>query len=313
MLLFQCLEGNIIIQFREFRLEDKPIIDSYFKERRYEQSECCFTTLFMWQYPYEIQWAEENNVLYIRSGRGKKQFWLPPFSRKDAHFVDGLERAQEWFRENKYPFLIKGADLNVVERMKKFCPDCYEFTPDRDNFEYIYATQDLINLSGKKFRQKKNHLNYFHTHYSNYEYLPIDEALFPACLAATNEWFTQHEDSESLEDERIGIELMFKHWDTLNLTGGAIRLFGKIEAFTIGEMLNEDMALIHIEKANPEIRGIYQVINNDFVRHAWNHTQYINREEDMGIPGLRQAKEGYNPVKFAEKYDAVLAKGCAVK
>lgn len=265
----------------------------------------------MWQKPYEIQWAEENNVLYIRSGRGKQQFWLPPFSGKDASFVDGLKRAEEWFAAHQYPFLLKGVDPNVVERMKNLCPTCYSFTSDRDNYEYIYSTEELIALSGKKFRQKKNHLNYFRTHYANYEYVPITEEMIPECLEAMQAWFDQHgaadeAEKEELEAEKAGITLLFENWTALGLTGGAIRIYGKMEAFTIGEMLNEDTALIHVEKGNPMYRGIYQAINNDFVRHAWNHTKFINREEDMGHPGLRQAKEGYNPVKFAEKYDVVL-------
>ena len=73
-------------------------------------------------------------------------------------------------------------------------------------------------------------------------------------------------------------------------------------------MLNDQMALIHIEKANPNVRGLYQAINNEFIRHEFAHTEFINREEDMGLPGLRQAKESYNPIRFAEKYSAVLAK-----
>ena len=258
----------------------------------------------MWQKPFDIEWAEENNVLYIRSGRDQSQFLLPPFSRKDAHFVDGLKRAHEWFKERNLPFLLKGVTPEVKERMEKLCCDCYEFMPDRDNFEYLYATQDLISLAGKKFRQKKNHLNYFKTHYSNYEYMPITSDNIHECMAVTNRWYETHEKDESATQERDGIELLFRNWDTLQLTGGLIKVFGNVEAFAIGEMLNHDTAIVHIEKANPEIRGLYQAINNDFARYAWAHTTYINREEDMGIPGLRQAKESYNPVKFVEKYTA---------
>lgn len=78
-------------------------------------------TLFAWQKPYEIQWAEEDNVLYIRSGRGKKQFWIPPFARKDGSFVKGVLRMHEWFDEHGYPFLMKGVTPEAVERIKALC------------------------------------------------------------------------------------------------------------------------------------------------------------------------------------------------
>jgi hypothetical protein len=292
-------------------LEDKPIIDDYFQQKRYEQADASFMTLFAWQYPYEIQWAEEDDVLYIRSGRGKKQFWLPPFARKDGSFVKGIERMHEWFEERGFPFLMKGVVPEVVERIRSLCPDCYDITPDRDNYEYVYLTQNMINLSGKKYRQKKNNLNHFSNQYmGKWDYIPITEDIFEECLDAERTWYDQHEESddEELLGERYAIEAVLKNWDVLKPTGGAIRLFSKIVAFSIGEMLNDDTAIIHFEKSDPSIRGLYQVINHEFILNAWKHTTYINREEDMGIPGLRQSKESYNPVKFIEKYDVTLRK-----
>ena len=190
--------------------------------------------------------------------------------------------------------------------MEDLCPGRYEFTPDRDNYEYIYKSEDLINLSGKKFRQKKNHLNQFRMQYSNYEYLPITEDIIPLCRETAASWVETHHE-EGIEDELVAINLLFDNWDALGLKGGAIKLFGRVEAFSIGEILNDRIALIHIEKANPDIRGLYQAIYNEFIRHEFSEVEFINREEDMGLPGLRQAKESYNPDHFAEKYDAVYA------
>ena len=134
-------------------MRDKPLIDKYFEQHHYEASDNCFTTLFMWQDPYGIRWAEENGVLYIQGGGKREPFLLPPFAGKDAKFLDGLLRAKEWFVENKLPFRFKGVSKDVKERMEDLCPGRYAFTPDRDNYEYIYKSEDLINLSGKKFRQ----------------------------------------------------------------------------------------------------------------------------------------------------------------
>lgn len=188
-------------------------------------------TLFAWQKPYEIQWAEEDNVLYIRSGRGKKQFWIPPFARKDGSFAKGVLRMHEWFEEHGYPFLMKGVTPAAVERIKALCEDCYDFTPDRDNYEYVYLTQNLINLSGKKYRQKKNNLNHFRNQYfGNWEYVPITEDIFDECLAAEQSWYDQHEagdEDDELLGERHAIETVFNNWEVLQPTGGAIRMYNK--------------------------------------------------------------------------------------
>lgn len=300
-------EEIIILQFKEFRLEDKPRIDAYFSEHHYEASDNCFTTLFMWQKAYGISWAEEDGVLYIKGGGKRTPFLLPPFAGKDGKFVDGLARAKEWFEANNMEFLLCGVNPIIVERMETLCPGVYTFTPDRDNFEYIYSTQDLINLSGKKFRQKKNHLNQFRMQYANYEYMPITPDIMEECRETAAKWTDEHDTEEGVQDELDAINLLFDHWDILGLKGGAIKLYGHVDAFSIGQMLNDRMALIHIEKANPTIRGLYQAINNEFIRHEFSQTEFINREEDMGLPGLRQAKESYNPIRFAEKFSARLA------
>ena len=218
----------------------------------------------------------------------------------------------EWFDAKGYPFLMKGVVPEAAERIKALCPDCYEFKPDRDNYEYVYLTQSMINLSGKKYRQKKNNLNHFRNQYmGKWEYVPITEDIFDECLEAEKSWVDQKEgleDDEELAGERYAIETVFDNWEVLQPTGGAIRLFNKIVAFSIGEMLNDDTAIIHFEKSDPSIRGLYQVITHEFIVHAWGHTTYINREEDMGIPGLRQSKESYNPDHYVEKFDVTLRK-----
>ena len=297
-------EARQILVFNRFELKDKPLIDAYFAEHHYEASDNSFATLFMWQDIYGISWAESDGVLYIQGGgKSDRPFLLPPFAGKDAKFVDGLDKARTWFAENNLEFLLKGVNPIMMERIRALCPDCYEFTPDRDNFEYIYSTESLITLAGKKLRQKKNHLNQFRMQYSNYEYEPITADNIDLCRATATHWAEVHAE-DGVEDELTAINLLFDNWDALKLKGGAIKLFGRVEAFAIGEYLNERMALIHIEKANPDIRGLYQAINNEFVRHAFADTQFVNREEDMGLPGLRKAKESYNPDHFAEKYDA---------
>lgn len=300
-----------IIELKPFRIADREHINSYFKEHHYEQCDCSFDTLFLWQDVYHTVWAEENDVLFIRAGRGDQAFFMPPFAGDHATFLEGLKIVEEHLRDLGRPFLLKAASPWVVDRMKELCPGCYSYQEDRDNWEYVYKTSDLIQLPGKKFRMKKNHLNGFLRTYGDYQYEPVSRDNLPECIAAAKEWFVRHQDTDSIENEQVAMNVMFENWDALGLKGGVIRIYGKIEAFTVGSLLNPRVAHIHFEKANPDIRGLYQAINRDFLLHEFSDTEFVNREEDLGLPGLRQAKMEYKPDHFAEKYDVTLnEKGC---
>ncbi|MDU2418117.1 phosphatidylglycerol lysyltransferase domain-containing protein [Negativicoccus succinicivorans] len=285
------------------------MLDRFFSEHHYEQSECAFGTLFIWQDAFRLAWAVEDDVLFIRAGRYGHEFLLPPFAGENNSFVAGLRKAEDWFAEQHLPFLLKGVSPWVVERMRELCPNCYRYERDRDNFEYIYKTSDLINLPGKSLRQKKNHVNAFRRDYVGYEYVNLGPEHKEECLAVADEWLDEHQTTEDMAAERVGIERVFDNWEALGVKGGAIRIYGKIIAFSIGEYIHPKLAVIHFEKANPNVRGSFQIINQEFVSHAWADTEFINREEDMGIDGLRQAKESYHPDHFAEKYDVYLADG----
>ena len=134
----------------------------------------------------------------------------------------------------------------------------------------------------------------------------MDAGNAAGCIPVASEWLERQRSSdEIMQAETVAIQQALNRFDELRLSGGMIRVDGKIEAFTVGEALCEDTAVIHIEKANPEIVGLYQMINHEFLQHAWSHVTFVNREEDMGIPGLRAAKQSYRPVRMVEKYRAV--------
>ncbi len=292
-----------IIEFHPFRIEDKKKIDAYFKIHHYEQVDCTFNTLFLWQKAHNTQWAEQDNILFIRAGSGKDIFFLPPFAKEKEEFLHGLHLIHEEYDKLGLPFRLKSASRWVTERIEEVAPGKYNFVEDRDNEEYIYRTQDLITLPGKKFRMKKNHLNSFLRQYGDYEYASITKANMKEAKEEINEWFARH---GSIPEEEEAIALAFEHWDELGLKGAIIRIYGKAEAFTCGDLINERMAHGIFEKANPEIRGLYQAINRDFLLHEFSETEFVNREEDLGIPGLREAKMAYNPDHLTEKFDVIL-------
>lgn len=200
----------------------------------------------------------------------------------------------------------------LVPVLKEAFGDDVDVRHERDDDDYIYLKEDLINLSGRKYHQKKNHLNYF---LRNYEFV-YEEAtpqMVPEIMdyiRSKNEYKLGETPKEwkeilELETEAIGELLTFVG---KGLLSGIIRINGKIEAVTLGEFAktnSRETVLVHVEKADDRIRGLYQAINNEFCRRLPQETIYVNREEDMGLENLRQTKLSYKPVKMGEKYTAV--------
>ena len=179
----------------------------------------------------------------------------------------------------------------------------YTSVLDRDNSDYVYSTLDLIQLSGRKYHRKKNHLNRFLKNYQ-FEYRDLDMELVECFIDMQEEWCQMKEcvDKPDLLSEDYAINMALTHFEELDYRGGAIQIDYKIEAFSLGESLNTDTAVIHIEKANPDIPGLYSAINQFFCSNRWAEKEYINREQDMGIEGLRKAKESYHPHHMVNKY-----------
>ena len=291
------------MEFSPFRLEDRDFIDGFFGEHHYEQADCSFATLYLWQETYDTCWAADGDVLFIRAGRGENTFFMPPFAKSREGFSRGLALIREEAERAHRRFLIKSASPWVCEQIEKAAPGAYTFTPDRNTWEYIYRTDELLTLPGKKFRMKKNHLNGFLRQYPDYVYEPVTAETMGAVREALAEWFARH---GHIEEEERAIGKLLSAWDALSARAGVIRIYGKVEAFTAGTLLNERIAHIFFEKANPEIRGLYQAINREFLLREFSETEFVNREEDLGLPGLRQAKTEYHPDHFAEKYDVVI-------
>ena len=266
----------------------------------------------MWRKMRDYRWAIEDDVLYIFSTN--EEFfsaWQPIGSQdKMQEAITKILRVAEENRgDKKFRFVV--LEKIFADELEKYPHAKFNITPERNNFDYVYLAQDLINLSGRKFHRKKNHLNAFRKEYPDAKYLPITEKIIPKCREQLNIWAETHKranpDNPFIDYEQAAIHEIFDHFDKFKLKGGAILLNNKVVAFTFGERLNSDTAVIHVEKADSNIRGIYVAINQNFVEHEWADMIYINREEDMGIEGLRQAKESYRPIKLIEKFNATLA------
>ena len=297
------------INLKQLTCTDKPTFDAFFGARYCENAEYTFTNIFMWREMLNLRWAVDDDVLYIFS-TNEEIFaaWQPigePDKMQDA-ITKILHVAEENRGDRKFMFVV--VEKIFADELARYPHAKFNITAERDNFDYVYLAQDLINLSGRKFHGKKNHLNAFRKEYPDAVYLPITEEIIPKCRAELNAWSEIHKranpDDPFIGYEQAAIHEIFDHFDRFKLKGGAILIGDKVAAFTFGERLNSDTAVIHVEKADSNVRGIYAAINQAFVEREWSNMTYINREEDMGIDGLRRAKESYRPVKLIEKFNA---------
>lgn len=289
------------IQFQPITLQDRARITSYFRAQRCENAHFTFTNLFMWRTEYNIEWAEYKNCLFIKATYDDEEYGLQPFGKSediDAVLPDWIG----YFKEKKLPCVMRGVEKQAAELIRALYPSAI-IERDRDDFDYVYLKENLIELKGRKYHGKKNHINALKKT-CEYEYLPVGKDNIDECIESVRAWCMSHEcyKDPMLTAERKAIFEVLEHFDELELVGGAIKINGKIEALTFGEMMNDDTAVIHVEKANADIRGIYPLINQEFCIRAWEGAIYINREEDMGIEGLRKAKESYHPCHMVEKF-----------
>ena len=170
----------------------------------------------------------------------------------------------------------------------------------------MYRTSDLADLPGKRYHGKRNHISAF-LRSNSPTIVAYSDAYRDACLLMQDEWARNSQDDPVIADEEyISILKALDNHAELGLKGMVVMLDDKVAGFTFGEQLNRDTALIHIEKANRDVNGLFTYINKSFVDSCWRDTRYVNREEDMGIPGLRKAKKSYHPDHMVDKYDVLL-------
>lgn len=262
----------------------------------------------MWRQCFSTEKAVVDDFLCIKGIVGDTTFVLPPFGQDLGKLGSVLDKIQDYFQQNNLPFVMRGVPLNMVDCLQQIRPNYFNYQGDRDSYDYVYNAQDLAELKGRKYHGKRNHIHYFEDNYGDHIYLPLTPDLIPACIENTIEWCEKKncDNNPSLECEKCAVIEGLNNFTYLELEGGVIVINGKVEAFTFGEILNENTAVIHAEKGNSDIRGIYPTINRNFCCYNWLGMKYINREEDLGIEGLRKAKESYYPVKMLEKYVVTL-------
>lgn len=294
--------------FKEIDINSKNELNKYFELVDYEACEYCFSTLYMWQHAYKTGYYIGEDFAVIVGEYEGNSFSIQPLASKEK-MPKVIDFILKYFEKENKNIYFRGVTKEIVEFLKEKYPNKFEYTEERDLFDYVYDAESMRTLGGRKNQKKRNHINYFIKEYEGrFEYKLLDKGDFDSCLDLVNEWASNKEENdeydESMDDELSGIKKIFNNYDILReqVKIGGIFIDGKLEAFTIGELLNHNMALIHIEKANPDIRGLYPFINQQFLVNEFSEVEFVNREEDLGIPGLRKAKLSYHPIRFVEKY-----------
>ena len=294
--------------FKDIDMDAREELNPYFDLVDYEACEYCFNTLFMWQHLYKTGYYIGDGFAVIVAEYEGDTFSILPLAKKED-MLGVIKFIVEYFEKENKKIYFRGITKEVVEVLKVDYPGKFEYIEERDLFDYIYDGESMRTLAGRKNVKKRNHINYFLKEYADrFEYRQLDENDFDDCLEVMNEWTSNKEENnavdEDMEEELIGIKKLFANYSVLKdrLKIGGIFIDNKLQAFTMGEYLNPDMALIHIEKANPNIRGLYPYINQQFLVHEFSDVDFVNREEDLGIECLRKAKLSYHPVRFVEKY-----------
>jgi len=291
-----------MLNFEDVKLGDKARFEKYTLCYGYHNLEASFANIFIWQKAMNIRMATDDLAMYFHLSSKETSFLLPPLLEDCHTCIDEPMRRCEAFLENRgEKFLMKGVTAPLKERIERDCPGRYMMAEDRANFEYVYNAEDLCTLEGKKYHAKRNHINKLLASHS-FEYRAYTAEDYDACMSLYDAWLEGKGGiTPSYQNEKWATEEALKNLDVLGLKCGMLYVDGVLEGFSVGEKFG-DMAIIHIEKANPDLQGAYPLINREFARHEWSRVKYINREEDMGLEGLRKAKLSYYPAFFVEKY-----------
>lgn len=295
---------------KPIRITDKPLFDNYFQKYPPEISELTFTNLFIWRDYYDYLFLEWNDHLLVFSKTFLKTHNESLLKNKNAIFFmpplgpNPIEVVLELFNTFK-AVEIHRVPENLSEEIKSNANSKslnISVLEDRNNWDYIYDKESLINLPGNKYRQKRRWLTKFLETY-NHEFHLLSEEWIEPCRKLQIEWCDQNncKSNPDLLEEQKAIYYALDNYKELKFGGGLIIIDGKCVAYILGELLNPETTVIHIEKAIVNYEGSYQAINNLFSKECCSNAKFVNREQDLGNSGLRQAKESYQPHHMVKK------------
>ena len=291
-----------MLDFRRVTIEDKDRITKLFYQEKDRGCEYTFGNVFIWRDIYGTAAAfSDDGMCVVRFDKEVGAYLFPIGQGNLKNTVDDLIADSE---ERGVPFRIIAASRQDIDKLNALYPGVLKYHENRDFAEYVYNSKDLIELSGKKYHGKRNHISNFAARYPDYTFEEITRDNIDEVRAMSDEWYIEYlgRGDGGLNNERAAVSSAFDHFFDLGFKGGFLRAGGAVAAFAIGETINSGTFCVHIEKADYKTDGAYAVINRDFARHFCSHYLYINREDDVGIEGLRKAKLSYHPAYITQKF-----------
>lgn len=291
-----------MLDFKPLTLEDKHIFDKYLKPYSLLTCEYSFTNLFIWRKCLDTQYCIMNDTLIIKKMDFNGHYhFMQPIGYKKESLGELIDELAKYKSNSSMSYLFKDAETPFIEDLKTLYNCNLTIEEDRDNFDYIYESSRLISLSGKKLHSKKNHYNNFIKN-NKYHVEMLNKSNIEDCIEAACEWCKQNDCKGYLRFELKAIQELLINSEKFDFVGMGVYVENVLSAFTIGEKVNDTMAIIHIEKAVTDINGLYAYINKTFAETCFSDVAYINREQDMGNDGLRKAKLSYQPYKLEPKF-----------
>lgn len=292
-----------MLEFKKIFIEDGNLIRKYLIESSNMCCEFSFGNNVLWNADEKLEYCiVEECLLYRMVYDEEVKYCTPGFKGNADKLLELIHEDAEMLGKD---YRITCLSEEMKQEIESIKPSQYVFETDRAHSDYIYVVDELARLSGKKFHKKKNHLNKFLKNY-DFTYEEISSDNVEDCIKMKNEWMeSRSEKTQSLMIESRAIDEALLNFEKFGFIGGLIRIDGKVCAFTLGERLCTDTFVTHFEKALDGVDGLYAAINQQFAQNALNEKFiYVNREEDLGLEGLRQAKMTYNPQIIYNKYIA---------
>lgn len=297
-----------MLNFQPITLQDRACIESYTMQRGLMNCDLSFANIYCWRAFYQSTWAEVEHSLVIRfqiDGSNRIGYMEPIGEGELTRIIPLLEADAAALGQ---PLRLVGLRRETADRLAALYPEKFAFYADPATQDYIYRAEDLRALTGRNYQPKRNHINRFRTHYPDYSYRPLTAERIEECIRLEQEWCRHRGGCTegSLLSERQAMQNAFANFEALGLMGGCLYVGEELVAFTYGSWLNHNTIDIHIEKADTRYEGAFTMINRLFAEQLPPEALWINREEDLGIEGLRKAKRSYYPAELLTKVEAVV-------
>lgn len=300
-----------MLPFQPVKLEDKGRADQYLSKRNDRICEHCFTDLFIWKDHYDTQICFLDGFLLVKMATFPEQtpMYLAPIGEGDLKQV--LLALEADAQERSIDFILCCIPESMIPEIEEVLPGRYTIQDFPDGADYIYAADKLQTLSGKKLQSKRNFVNRFKkTYEGRWSYEELTDENKQEAYQFHLHWCETGDNCPNgtmYSGETCAVSLALDNREALGMKGGLLRLDGKVIAFTMGCPVSEDTYVVQLEKAEASIAGAYPMINQQFAQHQFDGYTYVNREDDLGLEGLRKAKQSYHPVMMGKKFMAVKA------